>query len=145
MGPAGFLHGFVKVRAGDEQDAPSSEISFKPLVQELKATFDTGKTKDLSWRKSQLKAIQSMIDENHEEITATVRTDYGGPKIRGLGELNAHLAAQEALSNLDKWTAPQEVPTPIVVAPTMNARSFVRQEPKGVLLVIGPLLTCVPT
>lgn len=130
--------GFAKLRAGDEQDAPSSEISFKPLVQELKATFATGKTKDLSWRKSQLEAIQTMIDENHEEITATVRTDYGGPKLRGLGELNCHLAAQEALINLDKWTAPQEVATPIVVAPTMNARSFVRQEPKGVLLIIGP-------
>lgn len=130
--------GFSKLRADTTPDLLPADISFNGLVNEVRAEFGTGKTKDLQWRKGQLEAIKKMIAENHEDITAAVRADHGGPKLRGIGELSAHMAADEALKNLDKWTAPVAVATPMTVSMTMMAKSYVRQEAKGVVLIIGP-------
>jgi len=108
-------------------------------ISEVRDSFASGKTKDLSWRRQQLQAVKKMIEECHEDITAAVRADLAGPKIRGVGEVTGpHLAATEALEKLDAWTAPQAVATPITVSPTKLASSYVRQEPKGVILIIGP-------
>eukprot|EP00930_Biecheleria_cincta_P016499 TRINITY_DN13399_c0_g1_i1.p1 TRINITY_DN13399_c0_g1~~TRINITY_DN13399_c0_g1_i1.p1 ORF type:complete len:519 (-),score=115.10 TRINITY_DN13399_c0_g1_i1:160-1716(-) len=125
------------------EDASSPAIgaaghSFGALVNGLRASFASGKTKNIKWRRQQLEALKKMIEENHEAITAAVRADHRGPKIRGIAELGAHLAAEEALQNLDKWTAPRQVPTPMTVSPTKMGKSYIRQEPKGVLLIIGP-------
>mmetsp|Transcript_102648 Transcript_102648/g.162200 ORF Transcript_102648/g.162200 Transcript_102648/m.162200 type:complete len:522 (-) Transcript_102648:102-1667(-) len=130
--------GFVKLREEGASEPSSVDHSFEPLVKELRAVFRSGKTKKLEWRRSQLLAMQKMISENHEAITAAVRADHGGPKLRGVGEVSPFLAAAEALSNLDKWTAPQAVPTPMMVSPTKMGKSAIRQEPKGVVLIISP-------
>eukprot|EP00931_Biecheleriopsis_adriatica_P073441 TRINITY_DN47723_c0_g1_i1.p1 TRINITY_DN47723_c0_g1~~TRINITY_DN47723_c0_g1_i1.p1 ORF type:complete len:516 (-),score=97.05 TRINITY_DN47723_c0_g1_i1:54-1601(-) len=128
--------GFARLR--DDAAGPADSPSYEALVAELRATFRSGKTKDLQWRRQQLEAMKRLISENHEEITAAVRADHGGPKIRGIGELNPALAAMDALDHLDAWTAPEKVPTPMVVSPTMMGKSFIRHEPKGVVLIIGP-------
>jgi len=128
--------GLAKVQAAD---APVSaeNLDFCPMVQNLRTVFDSGKTKSLAWRRAQLENVKLMIAENHEEMTAALRADLGGPKVRGVAEMGGHVAATELLENLDKWTAPQKVSTPFTVAPT-TGRSYVRQEAKGVVLIIGP-------
>jgi len=130
--------GFAKLRDAEMPAAPLHTTTYEPLVRELRATFHSGKTKDLQWRRAQLEALKKMIEESHEDITAAVRADHSGPKLRGIGELGAHLGAVDALQNLDQWTAPEAVPTPMTVSPTKLGKSFVRQEPKGVVLLIGP-------
>lgn len=114
------------------------EGTFAPLVAELRRTFDSGRTRDLSWRRGQLQAIQQMIKDNHEEITAAIRKDLGGPKIRGFFDIGSHQAAGDAIENLEAWTRPEQVPTPMQISPVKMARSYVRREPKGVVLIIGP-------
>merc|ERR1740121_219229 len=42
------------------------------------------------------------------------------------------------LANLDKWAADEKVHTPVIVSPTRMGKSFIRKEPKGVVLIIGP-------
>lgn len=108
------------------------------MVADLRATFDSGKTKDIEWRKAQLKAIMKGIEDNHEALTAALRADLGGPKLRGVGELGSHMAAAEALHNLDSWTAPVKIATPIHLSPIKQASSYIRQEAKGVILIVGP-------
>merc|ERR1719482_182621 len=98
--------GFAKVRQEGASDS-AKNLDYEPMVADLRHNFEAGTTKDLEWRRRQLRQIMRMIEENHEEITAAIRADHGGPKIRGLGELGAHKAAESALANLDDWTKPQ--------------------------------------
>ncbi|KAJ9446517.1 Aldehyde dehydrogenase, partial [Diplonema papillatum] len=111
---------------------------YADLVAGLRKQFLSGKTKSLAWRREQLTQVQMMFEENHDEITEAVRADLGGPKLRGLAELGPHKGAQMALDNLSRWTADEPVSTPFTVCPTLLASSFVRTEPKGVVLVISP-------
>lgn len=108
------------------------------MVTNLHTVFASGKTKDLAWRKAQLEQICKLFEENHEEITAAIRQDLAGGKMRGIGELTPHMAAKEMLDNLPKWTADEKVYTPMLVSPTRMGKSFIRKEPKGVVLIIGP-------
>ena len=105
-------------------------------VEALRATFNTGRTRDLSWRRKQLNQILLMIKENHEEITKAVRQDHlNSPKIRGFIDLKR--AGQEvsvALKSLDDWTADK----PSTKSAPMFGEAFVRPEPKGVMLLISP-------
>ena len=79
------------VTAGFAQIADAADTktacSFGPLVDEIRKSFKSGKTKDLKWRKQQLTALCNLIKENHEMITAAVRADLGGGRARGLAEL----------------------------------------------------------
>jgi len=130
--------GFAKLRGEEDPSHGAGDLDFSTMNANLKAVFASGKTKNLAWRREQLEAVRAMISENHEDLTAAVRADLGGPKIRGIAETSAHVAATEALANLDKWTAPTKVSTPLQVSPTMMGKSYIRQEPKGVILIIGP-------
>jgi aldehyde dehydrogenase (NAD+) len=129
--------GFAKLRS-DGPVAHTAEIDYAPLVAELRAKFDSGKTKRLAWRRQQLQQIKKMFEENHEAITAAVNADHGGAKMRGVAELGTHMAACEALDNLDDWTKDEVVHTPMMSSPTRMGRSFIRKEAKGVVLIIGP-------
>merc|ERR1712232_1019036 len=70
--------------------------------------------------------------------TQAVNADHGSNKMRGFAELGSHMAACEALDNLDNWTRDEVVYTPMMVSPTRIARSFIRKEAKGVVLIICP-------
>eukprot|EP00756_Hemistasia_phaeocysticola_P011634 Hpha_TRINITY_DN15135_c3_g5::TRINITY_DN15135_c3_g5_i1::g.128240::m.128240/K00128/ALDH; aldehyde dehydrogenase (NAD+) len=108
------------------------------LVAQLRKEFDSGKTKSVAWRREQLERVQQLVEENHELVTAAVRKDHGGPKLRGFAELGPHKAATFALEHLDEWTAPEAVPTPVDSSLSRLGRSYIRKEPKGVVLIIAP-------
>ena len=42
-------------------------------VHGMRTVFRTGRTKDIAWRKRQLEAVKTLIEENHEALTAAVR------------------------------------------------------------------------
>jgi len=126
------------MRAEENGSSMNAQVDFGPTVSELRAAFNSGKTKDLSWRKTQLESIKRLIEENHEELTQAFLADHGGPKARAAFDLVAHSSCCEFLSKLDSWTAPQSCPTPFALCPTKMAKSFVCSVPKGVALIIGP-------
>eukprot|EP00929_Paragymnodinium_shiwhaense_P113492 TRINITY_DN81789_c0_g1_i1.p1 TRINITY_DN81789_c0_g1~~TRINITY_DN81789_c0_g1_i1.p1 ORF type:complete len:521 (-),score=149.43 TRINITY_DN81789_c0_g1_i1:403-1965(-) len=131
--------GFARLREAVTADAIQKAPDFSGVVKELRTTFMTGKTKDLAWRRSQLEAMQRLVSDNHKELSEAVRADHGGAKIRGfLDVVGTYKAAEEALANLKAWTAPESVKTPFESSPTMLGRSYIRREPKGVILIIAP-------
>ena len=110
-------------------------FNFASLVSDLRTTFESGKTKSIAWRRKQLQQIQLMCKENHEEITAAVRGDRNGYKMRGIMELMPMFEeASFALKHLDAWAKPKPVNSGMV--PT--TRAVIRPEPKGVMLIIAP-------
>eukprot|EP01061_Rhynchopus_euleeides_P003563 TRINITY_DN12832_c0_g1_i2.p1 TRINITY_DN12832_c0_g1~~TRINITY_DN12832_c0_g1_i2.p1 ORF type:complete len:545 (+),score=231.65 TRINITY_DN12832_c0_g1_i2:150-1637(+) len=108
------------------------------MITSLREEFNRGTSKSIAWRKKQLQQIVKMYEENIELIGAAVRKDHGSGKVRVLAEVGPHKSAEEALANLDSWTADETVGTPFLVSPTRLGKSHVRREPKGVVLVIAP-------
>ena len=99
--------------------------------------FATGMTRDAQWRKAQLKALKSAIKANEAKISAALHADLGKGDFEAytseIGFLYEEINV--AIRDLDEWAAPRHVPTPLFIAP---ARSYVRYEPLGVVLIIAP-------
>jgi aldehyde dehydrogenase (NAD+) len=125
----------MAVRSSLDDTRSPTVFDYSDLVADVRASFKTGKTKDLKWRRQQLEGILRMLAENHERITAAVRADLGGPKVRGIAEIaGMATSAQMCLDNLDSWAADESVKheNPLV------GKSYVRKEPKGTVLLIAP-------
>lgn len=53
------------------------DYNFERELEELRETFNSGKTRDASWRKSQLKAIQLLLKECEDDIFQALKQDLG--------------------------------------------------------------------
>ena len=108
-----------------------------PIADSLRATYRSGATRPLAWRRRQLEQMIRMLDENEAELLAALRTDLGKPTVEGFITDLAFVTGEikGMIKNLEKWNQPQRVSSPIVTQP---ARSQLRPEPLGVVLVIAP-------
>ncbi|MDT8438063.1 MAG: aldehyde dehydrogenase family protein [Wenzhouxiangellaceae bacterium] len=113
-----------------------SPIQFASLVERLRATFATGKTFDLRWRREQLAALARLLDENEAAIAEALKGDLAKPAQEVvLGETALlHSEIRHARERLHRWARPRRVDTPLVAQP---GRSFIQPEPLGVVLIIG--------
>ncbi|KAG0206798.1 Aldehyde dehydrogenase [Mortierella sp. GBA30] len=119
-----------------------SNLTYTPLdditqiVQELRASFNSGLTKPLSYRKEQLKGLYNLIDENEDLIReASFQDLHKHPQELVVGETGiGKQECIEAIKNLDSWAAPQYVKTSLLNK--MDA-PHIRKEPLGMVLVIG--------
>lgn len=108
-----------------------------PVAETLRISFDQGLTRPLSWRKHQLEQMLKMLEENENAFAEALATDLGKPLVEGFITDIAFVAGEvrAMIKNLKKWNKPERVRTPLV---TMPARSRLRPEPVGVVLVIAP-------
>lgn len=112
------------------------EIQFGSLVERLRRSFATGRTRDLQWRREQLDAMRRMLEQNEERIAEAMKRDLSKPKLEVLlGETSLLYAEiRYARARLKRWARPRRVDTPLVAQP---GASFVQPEPLGVVLIIG--------
>lgn len=127
--------GLLSVREELTQEDANKSFDFSPILAELRYTFESGKTKDLDFRRTQLQALIDMVAENTDRITEAIRADLGGPKFRGVPEMMQVADAKLCLKNLDDWAANETVAHP---AQDIFGKSMVRKDPKGVVLLIAP-------
>lgn len=91
------------------------------LVDDLRASFHSGKSRDISWRRAQLKALRRMLMENTEAFSAAVKSDLGRCE-QEASILDVSLAVQEvdyALQNMDSWLAPKYTSVPPLTSPVL--------------------------
>jgi len=107
------------------------------VADSLRVAYDNGLTRPLSWRKRQLEQMLKMLDDNEEAFLSALAADLGKPRVEGFITDIAFVAGEvkAMIKHLKKWNSPQRVGTPFV---TMPARSQLRPEPLGVVLVIAP-------
>ena len=107
------------------------------LVESLRASFNSGITRPLEWRRRQLQQMLAMLEDNESRFLAALSTDLGKPEIEGFITDIAFVTSEikMMLKNLKKWNKPVRVSTPLV---TMPAKSRLIPEPLGVVLVIAP-------
>ncbi|KAG0368279.1 Aldehyde dehydrogenase [Mortierella sp. AD032] len=120
----------------------SDELTFTPIsdipqiVQELRATFLTGLTRPLAYRKEQLKGLHNLVAENEALFKESVYRDLRKPPQELIaGETGAiRQEAIDAIKHLDQWAAPQSVKTTLLNR--MN-KPHIRKSPLGTVLIIG--------
>ena len=107
------------------------------LVQSQKSFFATGKTKDVAFRKAQLKKLKYAIDDSQETITEALFQDLGKPKFEAVLTEVAYCGEEidYFLKHLDQWVKQKPVKTPLNFFP---AKSFIMPEPVGQVLIISP-------
>jgi len=113
---------------------PASEVA--SVVQTLRAGFESGLTRDLIWRRSQLAALERMMIENEAGIAEALAADLGKPFGEACtAEIDfVRKEAAHAHKHLRRWARPQRTATPLAIQP---GRSFIENTPYGVSLIIG--------
>ena len=104
--------GFASTRAQDDQNV-AAQLDYSSMLGSLNATFNRGVTKNVEWRRKQLQRLKEGIISMHEEITAAVRADLGGPRFRGIAEIAGVDEIDHILANLDEWVKPTEASFPL--------------------------------
>lgn len=123
--------------ATDATRAASLSADAAAVVARLRATFDSGVTKPLAWRMSQLEALDRLLVEHGADLEEALHADLGKPPAESLlseiGVLREEIAYVRR--HLRDWLAPQRAAVPWQYQP---ARASVVLEPLGVMLVIAP-------
>jgi aldehyde dehydrogenase (NAD+) len=104
---------------------------------DLISTFRTGRTKAMTWRRAQLKALKKLHRENEQVLCEALRADLGKSHFEGWSAeiLFTCNEIDHTLQHLGEWVRAERVPTPMALQP---ASSEVRREPLGTVLIIAP-------
>lgn len=102
-----------------------------------KAFFNTQQTKDISFRKEQLKKLSKAIKSYESDILEALYTDLGKNKVEAYAtEIGITLKSiKNARKELKNWTKTKNVGTPLYLFPT---KSYIKKEPYGTVLIIAP-------
>lgn len=107
------------------------------ILEEQRMFFQSGATKDISFRKIQLKKLKKIIQENESEIIDALNRDLNKSTFEAyeteigtvLGEIRF------MLKNINRFSKPKRVKTPLAHFPSI---SKVYKEPYGVVLIMSP-------
>ncbi|TQK29736.1 aldehyde dehydrogenase family protein [Arthrobacter sp. SLBN-53] len=119
-------------------DAPTTGLAtdIPAVVARLRATYATGRTRDLEWRRTQLRALERLVVDNEPAIAAALKTDLGRQPFEAwLADVASTAAeAADAAKNVGKWAKRRYRLLELSQLPGMG---WVEYEPYGVVLVIG--------
>lgn len=106
-------------------------------LQHLRDYFNSGVTKDYSFRKEQLKKLKASVLKHEQDLYEALYADLKkSPEetwVTETGFVIAELSA--AIKNLHLWMQPENVETNLLNLPSS---SKILKEPLGVVLIIGP-------
>lgn len=126
----------IKTSNKPERGINNSAADFSGLVAHHRAYFQSGGTRPVEWRESQLIALRSMMKDHAEEFYAALWADLRRNRIEADWIDVKYMTSEidHVLSRLRHWMKPLQVSTPLVLAP---AHTEVRFDPLGVGLIIG--------
>ncbi len=115
----------------------TSAESIPDVLQRVRATFATGKTRPIEWRLHQLGELARMMREHESDFAEALQADlHKGGFETALSELGFVAGeAKYASKHLHRWARPKRVSTPMMALP---GSSYIQPEPKGVVLIIAP-------
>lgn len=102
-----------------------------------KAFFNTHKTKNLKYRKQQLKLLSKNIKNHENELLDALYKDLGKSKVEAYAtEIGMLLKSIKLMrKELKNWSKTKQTDTPLYLFPT---KSYIKKEPYGTVLIIGP-------
>ncbi len=107
------------------------------IIDRTRATFASGRTRPVGWRKDQLRALDRMLVERETEFGEALRLDLGKSATEGYLTEIAFVRAEiaDTLKHLDHWLKPERAPVPVKQQP---GRARIHRDPLGTVLIIGP-------
>ncbi len=107
------------------------------MMEKQRSFYNSGQTKDISFRIKQLKILKHAIEENEGKILNALYQDLRkSPYEAYLTEVGIVLdEIGHMVKKVAKWSRPKRVPTPIYHFP---AASYIYPEPYGNALIISP-------
>lgn len=109
----------------------------KEIYEAKREVFDEGITLPYKFRLDSLIGLKSSIKKREEEIIHALKLDLNKQEFEAytneIGIVYEEL--DRAIKNLKPWMSEIDVQTPIYLQP---AKSFIKREPKGVVLIISP-------
>lgn len=105
-------------------------------LAEVRESFRSGKTKEESWRRAQLKGLLSLLEERENDIIEALNKDIGKHPVESFrDEIGTVIkSVLYALENLKQWMASKSAKLPNVAFPTT---AELVPEPLGVVLIIS--------
>ncbi|KAA1037726.1 aldehyde dehydrogenase [Macrococcus equipercicus] len=112
-------------------------MTYKAQVEAMNTFFYTDATKEIKFRKKQLKALKKEIQHREADILTALNQDLGKGKVEGYAsEIGIILKSISMfLKEIKTYNKVETVTTPMLQFP---AKSFVMREPLGTVLIIGP-------
>lgn len=106
------------------------------LMNELRSSFNTGRTRSYEWRVAQLQSIAKLVDEREKEILHALYTDLSKPECEAfVSEISMTKASCKlALKELKRWMKPEKAKTSMATFPSS---AEIVSEPFGVVLIIS--------
>lgn len=116
----------------------TTEKEFHTLHRHLRASFTTNKTKDIRWRKWQLKQLFWLLDENEDALVAAMTKDLHRHAFESLSYdiSDVKSTVLTMLKNIDKWSQGMPPPEAGLFFRYIGG-AWIRKEPRGIVLVIG--------
>jgi len=133
--------GFAALQAArvvtDESVVDKLSADYSAMVAGMREVFDSGRTKDLAWRRRQLEGLLKGMQHHHKGVEEAIGADLGGPKIRAIFDMSPTVGdAEYALANLESWAAPVKKSNDLPI--DFQSSFYVCPTPKGVTLNIAP-------
>jgi aldehyde dehydrogenase (NAD+) len=112
-------------------------MNFETLIANQRAFFKTGGTHSLEFRRAQLAKLRDALVDHETALLSALHGDLRkSPQEAYSTEIGlVHGEIRHALGNLSGWMKPKRCGTPPLSWP---ARGFIRPEPRGVALIMGP-------
>lgn len=113
-----------------------AQLEISDLLHQQRRFFQSGQTKDISFRIKQLKLLKQLILDQKSEIFERLSADLSKPIFESYA-LEIGLSIKEidyALKHIKAWTTPQKLSVPIEQIP---GSAWVYPEPLGIVLIVG--------
>ncbi|MCY9783867.1 aldehyde dehydrogenase family protein [Nocardiopsis sp. EMB25] len=117
---------------------PLTDTSAIPgIVDRLRTAFADGRTKPLTWRRDQLRALRRLLTEERPALERALKADLGKSPVEAHTTEIGFVVNEidHTLRHLASWLRPQRVSVPMALAP---ARARRVREPLGTVLIIAP-------
>lgn len=109
---------------------------YYPILTTAKQAFASGLTKNIQFRRSQLKQLYKLLQENEHQFVEALKADLMKSRFESImTEVDFVLNdIRSALNNLDSWVKPEYVSKCFV---TLVDDNYIHYEPYGVVLVLS--------
>jgi len=114
-----------------------ASLNAADLVARLRATFETGRTRDIAWRRGQLETLRRLLTEGEGRLIAAIAADFAKPAFETqiTETRNVVWEIDHALPRLSRWMRGRRESLPWALWPGSGR---IRPEPLGVALIIAP-------
>ena len=116
---------------------PNIEEEIHTILEQQRMFFTSGQTRDIQFRKEQLKKLKQALKIYESDILEALALDLSKPKFEAFFSEIA-ITNEEinyALKHLKKWMKPEKIKVPLAFFKA-SAKSY--WEPRGITLIIGP-------